>query len=97
MTIYDLFSKEHCGEPEPFVESNVALTDLAKRRDDRVGHFTDVTDTLSPLYADPDGRGSRRWREIFGFERPLPRGSRGAFIVSEALRSSSDSRSTRRR
>lgn len=85
MTIYDLFSKEHYGEPGPTVESNLSLTDLAKRRDDRVGRFTGVTNTLLPLFADPDGRGSRRWREIFGLERPLPRGCRGAFIVFEAL------------
>jgi hypothetical protein len=52
---------------------------------------------LLPLFNDPDGRGSRRWREMFGLERPLPRRHRGAFIVREALRSSSDWRSARHR
>ena len=36
------------------------------------GRFTDVTDSLLPLFSDPDGRGSRRWREMFGLERPTP-------------------------
>ena len=55
----------------------------------RGGHFTDVTDALLPLFTDPDGRGSRRWREMFGLERPVQRKQHGAFISRGALRLSS--------
>ncbi len=54
------------------------------------GRFTDITDTLLPLFTDPDARGGRSWREVFGLERPLPRARGGAFIVREAVLASSD-------
>jgi hypothetical protein len=34
--------------------------------------FTDVAEWLLPLFSEPGGRGSRRWREVFGLERPAP-------------------------
>jgi len=34
------------------------------------GNFTEVKDSLLPLFDERGG--SRRWREIFGLERPRP-------------------------
>lgn len=42
------------------------------------GHFTDLANTLLPVFNDSDGRGSRRRREIVGLDRQLPRTHRGA-------------------
>jgi len=35
------------------------------------GNFTEVEESLLPLF--DEGGGNRRWREIFGLERPRPR------------------------
>ena len=32
------------------------------------GNFSDDTEQLLALFTDPDARGSRRWREVFGLE-----------------------------
>jgi hypothetical protein len=45
------------------------------------GRFTDV-DGLLPLFADPDARGSQRWREAFGLK--CRRGKLGADAASDA-------------
>jgi len=46
------------------------------------GKFTDVPDLLPSLFADPDGRGSRRWQEVFG--KPAPdRRSDGGWLLAE--------------
>lgn len=65
--------------------------DLEEDRAGR-GRFTDVTDSLLPLFSDPDMRGGRRWRETFGFEpvQPRPEPREGAFIVYVRRQSSSD-------
>jgi hypothetical protein len=34
--------------------------------------FTDVAEWLLPLFSALHGRDSRRWREVFGLERPAP-------------------------
>ena len=53
------------------------------------GSFTDAPELLLTLFSDPDARGSRRWREVFGQERrQLKRG--GPFIAREEPKSSSD-------
>jgi hypothetical protein len=57
---------------------------------DRKGSFTDSPDQLLPLFSDPDGRGDRRWREVFGHERPKPKAT-GPFILREVRKSSSGS------
>ena len=44
-------------------------SDLSRRN----GSFTDAPDLLLPLFADPDGRGGKRWREVFGMECRRPR------------------------
>ena len=56
------------------------------------GRFTDITDSLLPLFADPDARAARRWRELFGYERPAaPKRGGIRFTVSVRRRSSSGS------
>jgi len=32
------------------------------------GRFVDIGDMPMPLFCDPDGRSTRRWREMFGQE-----------------------------
>ena len=39
---------------------------------DTDGNFTDATDALPSLFADPDGRGARRWSQMFDKARCEP-------------------------
>lgn len=39
---------------------------LDKERERKRGSFVDITDTLLPLFSDPDARSHRRWLEVFG-------------------------------
>jgi hypothetical protein len=56
------------------------------------GNFADSRNGLLTLFADPDGRGERSWRETFGYERRAEKPRRGQpFIARELPRSSSDS------
>ena len=93
MTIYDLLQRGTIRRAGADGAIPTALAgrfrELVEARAGRVGHFTDVTDTLLPLFNDLDGRGSRRWREMFGLERPLPRRIAARLSCREALRSSS--------
>ena len=65
----------------------VAAADPSKGSDPLLYEFTDCSDGSSF-----EAIKQRRWREMFGLERPLARRQRGAFIAREALRSSSGSR-----
>lgn len=46
------------------------------------GRFTNP-DGLLTLFADPDGRGDRRWKEMFGFEPRKPPRRERSFIASD--------------
>ena len=37
--------------------------------EERDGRFTDPVDAFPALFADPDGRGSRKWAQIFDTSR----------------------------
>ena len=54
------------------------------------GNFTDLTDSLLPLFNDPDGRGKRRWEQVFGLARP-PEPRRGGIRFSVTVRRKSSS------
>lgn len=58
------------------------------------GNFRGANDELLTLYSDPDARGSRRWREVFGFEpterASTPRAAPLPINVRAVLQSSSD-------
>jgi hypothetical protein len=58
------------------------------RRGSNKGSFADSHNGLLPLFDDPDGRGQRRWPEVFGIERREKKV--GPFNALEARRSSSD-------
>jgi len=45
------------------------------------GNFTEVEESLLPLFDERGG--SRRWREIFGLERPRPRRGDKSFTDRE--------------
>jgi hypothetical protein len=64
----------------------------AARGGAKKGSFANAHNGLLPLFDDPDGRGGRRWREVFGYERrpEKPKGGK-SFIAREAPKSSSDS------
>ena len=53
------------------------------------GNFTDVTESLLPLFCDPDARGQRRWREMFGLETSSQRGRVGPYVSVRVGRISS--------
>ena len=56
------------------------------------GKFTDITDTLLPLFSDPDGRSGRCWEDIFGVNRtPAAKPGGIRFTVRVRRRSSSGS------
>ena len=63
----------------------------AARGGARTGNFVDQRNGLLSLFADPEGRGERSWRETFGYERrpEKPRGGQ-PFIARGSPRSSSD-------
>ena len=58
------------------------------------GNFRGANDELRTLFSDPDARGSRRWREVFGFEPAervtALRGAPTPINECAALQSSSD-------
>ncbi len=57
------------------------------------GNFADSRNRLLSLFADPDGRGERSWRQTFGQEREIIEPNRGKpFIAREVRRLSSDSK-----
>ena len=65
---------------------------LAESKERPSGRFTDVTDTLLPLFSDPDGRGGRRWEQVFGLApAEQPKGDGPFFSVRVRRRSSSGS------
>ncbi len=47
----------------------------------RSGKFTDVKESLLPLF--DEGGSSRRWREMFGLERPRPRSRGGGTTLTD--------------
>jgi hypothetical protein len=51
------------------------------------GSFTDLTDRLLPLFFDRDGRGCRRWEEVFGTLHPDPARRGTCFTVRIGRRS----------
>ena len=53
------------------------------------GNFTDVTNSLLPLFCDPDGRGTRRWREMFGLQTTSQPGRAGPYVSVRVGRQSS--------
>ena len=53
------------------------------------GNFTDVTESLLPLFHDPDGRGTRRWREMFGLQTTSQRPRIGPYVSVRVGRQSS--------
>lgn len=56
------------------------------------GSFADSHDELLPLFFNPDGRGERRWREVFGLEPGKIEEKPRPFNVLEVRRSSSGSK-----
>lgn len=46
------------------------------------GRFIDVDDVLLSLFADPDSRGDRRWREVFGHARRSPFRVKSSFLAT---------------
>ena len=46
------------------------------------GKFTDAPELLPSLFADPDGRGSRRWHEVFG-RRPSNQRREGGWLLAK--------------
>ena len=56
------------------------------------GNFAECRNGLLSHFDGPDGRGRRRWREIFGYERRPDEAKGGKpFIAREERKSSSDS------
>ncbi len=68
-----------------------ANKDLDGRDHAHRGRFVDIGDMAMPLFSDPDGRATRRWREMFGLQCPthLKRGGL-TFTVRVRWQSSSD-------
>ncbi len=66
----------------------MAGTRTKSRGRDTKGKFTDAPDLLPSLFADPDCRGSRRWREVFGHRRPEPP-SGGGWLFRDRLKDNS--------
>ena len=54
------------------------------------GNFAGQRNGLLSLFDDPDGRGGRRWRESFGYERRSEKKGGQPFIARGSPRSSSD-------
>jgi hypothetical protein len=60
----------------------MAETRTKSRGQSRKGKFTDAPDLLPSLFADPDGRGSRRWHEVFG-RRPSSEKHEGGWLLAK--------------
>lgn len=65
----------------------------AAQKDGKKGNFADPRNGLLSLFTDPDERGTRSWRESFGYERRSVKPEGGQpFIAREARKLSPDSK-----
>jgi hypothetical protein len=58
---------------------------LGKKGRGRAGKFTDLADSLLPLFSDSGDRIDPRWRLLFGLE-PAPPPKRGTAFIAKQVR-----------
>ena len=58
---------------------------LGRKERGRTGKFTDVDESLLPLFSHPGERDEKRWRLLFGLEQAPPL-KRGAAFIARDLR-----------